>query len=238
MSQLQFCNGWISVCKIREFLPALLQKLVGDFLFIFTREIWRDIWRELCGFFDPQKKGSKLSGKNLNIRAFFVRKFVAQQKFFVQNSLCRRATLNRVGAMGTRLPLHSPSPQPRSDMLFCSKKNIGGKQRAYSRKSALPPSKTHCKTPSKKASYNLSGFKGALLQKPPWFGGEFSVKDSDSGPKVRVTGRKSELRTKSRRYSRADPQNPNRIAQNRAPNWVEVLLQKTLLKAFLNPPNL
>ena len=44
--------------------------------------------------------------------------------------------------------------------------------------------------------------------------------DSDSGPKVRVTGRKSELRTKSRRYSRADPQNPNRIAQKWAPNGV------------------
>ena len=44
--------------------------------------------------------------------------------------------------------------------------------------------------------------------------------DSDSGPKVRVTGRKSESRTKSRRYSRADPQNLNRIAQKRAPNGV------------------
>ena len=66
----------------------------------------------------------------------------------------------------------------------------------------------------------------------------FKWNDSDSGPKVRVTGWKSELRTKSRRYSRADPQNPNRIAQRRAPNGVWVLLQKPPLKAFLNPPKL
>ena len=51
-------------------------------------------------------------------------------------------------------------------------------------------------------------------------GANFQGNDSDSGPKVGVTGRKSELRTKSRRYSRADPQNPNQIAQKRAPNGV------------------
>ena len=48
-------------------------------------------------------------------------------------------------------------------------------------------------------------------------GANFQWNDSDSGPKVRITGRKPELRTKSRRYSRANPQNPNRIAQKRAP---------------------
>ena len=57
--------------------------------------------------------------------------------------------------------------------------------------------------------------------------------DSGFGPKVRpkvgVTGhQKSELQW-------ADPQNPNRIAQKRNPNRVEVLLQKTPLEAFLNP---
>ena len=37
--------------------------------------------------------------------------------------------------------------------------------------------------------------------------------DSDLGPKVRVTGQKSELQTKSQSYSLADPQNTNRIVQ-------------------------
>ena len=41
--------------------------------------------------------------------------------------------------------------------------------------------------------------------------------DSDFGPKVRVTGQKSELQAKSQSYRRADPQNPNRIARKKAP---------------------
>ena len=49
------------------FLPALLQKLVGEFFLIFHREIWKflwEIWREFSGdFSDPQNKGSKISGK-------------------------------------------------------------------------------------------------------------------------------------------------------------------------------
>ena len=54
------------------------------------------------------------------------------------------------------------------------------------------------------------------------FGGEFLVNDSGLGPRVRVTGQNSDskLQTKSRGYSRADPQNPNRIAQKRNPNLV------------------
>ena len=48
-------------------------------------------------------------------------------------------------------------------------------------------------------------------------GANFQWNDSDSGPKVRVTGQKSELRPKSQSYSRADPQNPNRIAQKNGP---------------------
>ena len=67
-------------------------------------------------------------------------------------------------------------------------------------------------------------------------GANFQGNDSGFGPKVRVTGQKSELQTKSQSYSGADPQNPNRIAQKRNPNRVSVLLQKTPLKAFLNPP--
>ena len=50
--------------------------------------------------------------------------------------------------------------------------------------------------------------------------GDFQWNDSDSGPKLRVTGRKSDLEPGS-------PRNPNRIAQKRGPN---VLLQKTPLK--------
>ena len=46
-------------------------------------------------FSDPQNKGSKNSGENFG--AFFVRKFVARKKSFVQNSLCRRATLSQHG---------------------------------------------------------------------------------------------------------------------------------------------
>ena len=40
-------------------LPALLQKLVGDFLLLFRREIWREI---LWDFSGPQNEGSKSSG--------------------------------------------------------------------------------------------------------------------------------------------------------------------------------
>ena len=67
-------------------------------------------------------------------------------------------------------------------------------------------------------------------------GAEFQGNDSVFGPKVRVTGQKSELQAESRSYSGSDPQNPNRMAQKRNPKRVKVLLQKTPLKAFLNPP--
>ena len=53
-----------------------------------------------------------------------------------------------------------------------------------------------------------------------------------------VLTQKSELQTKSRRCSRAEPRNPNRIAQKKNPNGVWELLQKTPLKAFPNPLNL
>ena len=42
-------------------------------------------------------------------------------------------------------------------------------------------------------------------------GANFKWNDSDSGPKVRVTGRKSELQTKSRRYSpKSEPNRPEK----------------------------
>ena len=44
---------------LQTLLPALLQKLVGEFLKMFGREIWRDFLRI---FSDPQKKGSKDPG--------------------------------------------------------------------------------------------------------------------------------------------------------------------------------
>ena len=38
-----------------------LQKLVGEFVLIFSREILREIWREFCGISsDPQNKGSNI----------------------------------------------------------------------------------------------------------------------------------------------------------------------------------
>ena len=84
--------------------------------------------------------------------------------------------------------------------------------------------------------YELAGFKKALLQNPREMirGANFQQNDSDSGPKVRDTGRKSELQTKSRRYSpESEPNRPEK-----GPEWVQVLLQKTPLKALLNPPNM
>ena len=67
-------------------------------------------------------------------------------------------------------------------------------------------------------------------------GANFQGNDSDSGPKVRVTGRKSELQTKSRRYSRTDPQNPNRIAQKRAPNGERKMRTNFFLHKLLDHP--
>ena len=69
-----------------------------------------------------------------------------------------------------------------------------------------------------------------------WFGGEFSVKWFGFRPESQSYRPKVGVTAKSRRYSRADPQNPNRIGQKRNPNRVQVLLQKTPLKALLNPP--
>ena len=47
-------------------------------------------------------------------------------------------------------------------------------------------------------------------------GANFQRNDSDSGPKVRDTGRKSELQTKSRRYSpESEPNRPEK-----GPEWV------------------
>ena len=56
--------GRLTGQKIVYVLPALLQKLVGEIFLIFRWKIWWEIWRGFCGIFsDPQKKGSKISGK-------------------------------------------------------------------------------------------------------------------------------------------------------------------------------
>ena len=69
-------------------LPALLQKLVGEF-FILGREFWREFF---AGFFwDPQIKAQKI-GENFG--AFFARNFAPRNKSLVPTSFCRRATLN------------------------------------------------------------------------------------------------------------------------------------------------
>ena len=62
------------------------------------------------------------------------------------------------------------------------------------------------------------GFTVELLRNDS--GANFQRNDSDSGPKLRDTSRKSELRTKSQSYSWEDPHSPNQIAKKRAPNGV------------------
>ena len=85
--------------------------------------------------------------------------------------------------------------------------------------------------------YVLSGFKKALLQNPREMirGRIFREMIRVSARKSELQPRKSDLQAKSRSYNGADPQNPNRISQEGNPNRVWVLLQKTPLKAFLNP---
>ena len=69
----------------RSFLPALLQKLVGEFVWILGREILQEIWREFCGIFsDPQNKGSKSSGKTSE---HFSRENSCLEKIFRTNIL-------------------------------------------------------------------------------------------------------------------------------------------------------
>ena len=58
---------------------------------------------------------------------------------------------------------------------------------------------------------------------------------------IRIQARKSELQAESRSYRPKvgdTAQNPNQIAQKKAPNGVRCFYRKPPLKAFLNPPNL
>ena len=65
---LEFPGEGVNLRKSAVFcdnlLPALPEKLVGEFLNIFGREIWWEIRRECRRIFpDAQNKGSKISGK-------------------------------------------------------------------------------------------------------------------------------------------------------------------------------
>ena len=83
--------------KSEKVLPALLQKLVGElFFFDFSQgnlENLVGIWREFCGIFlTHREKAQKFRGK---FRSVFRNKIRSSKKSFVQNSLCRRATLRK-----------------------------------------------------------------------------------------------------------------------------------------------
>ena len=81
--------GWLvlflrkTASKLRTIiLPALLQNFrrIGDFLGIFSREIWWEIGGNFAGFFLIHRiKAQKFRG---NFGAFSVRKFGAQNKNF------------------------------------------------------------------------------------------------------------------------------------------------------------
>ena len=99
--------------EIHFILPALLQKPVGDFLLIIPREIGRNF----AGLFGPTKKKAQMFGGKL--RSLFRKKIrSSNKKTFVQNSLCRRATLTFHYLFPTFLlerglvaaPLPPPSP--------------------------------------------------------------------------------------------------------------------------------
>ena len=78
------------------FLPALLQKLVGDFFFDFSQGNLGNLVGNLVGilwgfFLTHRTKAQKFRGK---FRSFFRKKIrSSKKKSFVQNSLCRCATL-------------------------------------------------------------------------------------------------------------------------------------------------
>ena len=62
----------------KNVLPALLPKLVGNFLGIFRREICRKFGGNCAGLFsDPQNEGSKISGEILE--HFWRENFAAQE---------------------------------------------------------------------------------------------------------------------------------------------------------------
>ena len=66
----------------------------------------------------------------------------------------------------------------------------------------------------------------------------FQWNDLGFGSRVWITVQKSELQPESRSYSRTEPQYLNQIAPNKYLNGVLVVLQKRVLKAFFNPPDL
>ena len=71
-----------------------------------------------------------------------------------------------------------------------------------------------------------------------WFGAEIQQNDSDHRPKIRVTGRKSELQAENRRYRPAENRHQIRTeSPGKVPERVFGLSTEKGLKASLNPVN-
>ena len=83
--------------SLPKVLPALLQKLVGEFFWFFAGKFGKFSGKfggNFLGIFsDPQNKGSKFSGKISE--HFSCENSWLGKKSFEQNSLCRRATLTK-----------------------------------------------------------------------------------------------------------------------------------------------
>ena len=105
MTAILWLCSWSSLCNLNKqraghnlLLPALLQKLVGEFLLIFRRGNLTGMLAGLLrDFSEPPKEGSNIFGGNSG--AFFVRKFVAPKKFFRAKStlqMCHLKTFKRI----------------------------------------------------------------------------------------------------------------------------------------------
>ena len=64
-------------------LPALLQKLVGEFFGFFGREIWREIWWEFCGIF--RTHNMKAQESRGQFQSIFCEKIRASKTIFRAN---------------------------------------------------------------------------------------------------------------------------------------------------------
>ena len=87
------CAHWVVGLELEVvifLLPALLHKLVSDFLKFFAGKFGGK-FGTLRDFSDLLYTEERLKNFRENFGAFFVWKFVAQQKSFVQNSLCELA---------------------------------------------------------------------------------------------------------------------------------------------------
>ena len=88
--RLFILNASIYYVGSPNLLPALLQKLVGDF-FVFG-ECCGKFGGKFAGLFQTPLKNAQKNGRKV-FGAFFVRTFVPRTTYFVPTSLCRRTTL-------------------------------------------------------------------------------------------------------------------------------------------------